>query len=849
MDSGIEAECCKVMNNSIYFPEENICFTFDVVMDSKMRQEEVYEVVGKPAVEDVLDGYNGTIFAYGQTGTGKTYTIFGPDIHDEEMKGIIPRAVMDIFKVWEMGVDIKEVEIRCSMIEIYKENLNDLLADEYIDLKIKESPTRGIYIEGLIEIPVSSEEELMSCLELGTAKRKWAATRHNLVSTRSHTIFILEVRQILNDDSEKCGKLNMVDLAGSEKVGRSGLKGEHFAEGTKINLSLSVLGNVIHALGKKMDYIPYRESKLTRLLQESLGGNFKTALIVTCSLHLSQMQETISTLNFAQRAKKLRNKVQMNLKESPSDLLRLTQKLKAELLNKDKEINKLRQVIVGNRMTELNLRRAFHESSTFEKTKSEPCGSNNEDQSSNSKICEENIRLKEKTKKMKMQIELFLKEKAELERKLLMSEIALAEERKKVIFIEKQLMNLKATINFQEFDKEKSSINIHTEKIENKTLKSQLKALNEAIEDCESECFRLLKEKKDQLIKETVKMCNLNLLDFINKDKLSTSFTEKWVNDLDSVGLNLVGSFIGPKELFRSQTELKLDSKQLMASSKYAATIETAIINEQISTETLNYLLRIQLVDSSIINHNLKRVISLLIRKLRIERSNALVKSETCKLLQRSVDSLESFLKRANVSHQKWKNKIEKLDYEISLLKQQVESKNFSKSFFKARIRKPIPHPLRRSFLHNYIINPKQSLHGKEKNTPTESGEPQTVEINKAEELKLQEMDRDKCRNNNLQKPDTVGIIEDAPMLRLSFKGGELEELEINLREKQTELEWQKTFTDLLMSELSKTRKQADELRKEIEELKVSSEQAIQDESKNWQLVNSSLKVSYLHYQ
>ena len=191
------------------------------------------------------------------------------------------------------------------MLESYQENHKDLLNDEIVELKIKESPTKGIFVDGLSEIAISCEQEMMYYLSVGESRRTWAATRHNLVSSRSHTLFTLEVRQVLKNECEKNGKLNLVDLAGSEKVGRSGMQGQQFAEGTKINLSLGVLGNVIHALTTHMEHIPYRDSKLTRLLQESLGGNYKTTLVVCCSPFSSQICETVSTLKFAQRATKL----------------------------------------------------------------------------------------------------------------------------------------------------------------------------------------------------------------------------------------------------------------------------------------------------------------------------------------------------------------------------------------------------------------------------------------------------------------------------------------------------------------------------------------------------------------
>ena len=332
--------CCEVVaGKTIKFEETTV--TLDKVFDQNASQESVYEFVGQPVIEDIMEGYNATIFAYGQTGSGKTYTMFGPDVYDEVQQGIIPRVSTGIFKHWETNADTKEIDVRCSMLEIYKENLRDLLTDECVELKIKESRQKGIYVEGLFESPVISDEELMCWIKIGDEKRVWGETRQNSVSSRSHLIFIVRVTQTFCDDTQCTGILNLVDLAGSEKVGKSGAIGKVFKEGTQINLSLSVLGNVIHSITVNSEHIPYRESKLTRLLQESLGGNYKTALVVTCSPHSSQLQESISTLKFAQRTKKIKNKVKINIKDSPEQLQKRIEELINEIRKRDKRINEL----------------------------------------------------------------------------------------------------------------------------------------------------------------------------------------------------------------------------------------------------------------------------------------------------------------------------------------------------------------------------------------------------------------------------------------------------------------------------------------------------------------------------
>ena len=317
-------------------------FTLDRVFSWDSRQEEVYEFVGKSTIDDVLAGYNGTIFSYGQTGSGKTYTMMGGDLIEEDLRGIIPRATSQIFEV--VGSDEAETEytLKCSMLEIYKENLRDLLETSPKSLKIKECPRKGIYVQGLTQVCVTSERDMLEVISLGEQMRTVGSTKLNKTSSRSHLLFILEATQKLSNESEKKGNLNLVDLAGSEKVNHSGVTGNKLEEAKKINLSLSALGNVIHALTTNYEHVPYRDSKLTRLLQESLGGNYKTTLIVACSPSVNNQEETINTLKFALRAKTITNVVKMNIKNSPDNYLKMIERLKSELNSARQEIRSLK---------------------------------------------------------------------------------------------------------------------------------------------------------------------------------------------------------------------------------------------------------------------------------------------------------------------------------------------------------------------------------------------------------------------------------------------------------------------------------------------------------------------------
>ena len=326
----------------------NYIFSYDKVFSPNSNQSEIYTNVGKRIVEDIMAGYNGTIFAYGQSGSGKTYTMYGNDIFDENTKGIIPRVVEEIFKKIEKSDRNIDFQIKLSVMEIYKEVMYDLFTNEN-NLKIIENKEKGIYIENLSEIYLSSIEEFFNYTELAQKNRKVAETKLNHNSSRSHCIMILEVVQ--NYKKEKIikkGILNLVDLAGSEKVSKTGAVGETLEEAKKINLSLSTLGNVIHALTQGMGHVPFRDSKLTRILKESLGGNYKTYLIVTCSPHSYNLDEIISSLLFAKRVKCIKNKYKINIKYSYEELQNLVDKLNEKLSLANEKIYKL---IKGEKIT------------------------------------------------------------------------------------------------------------------------------------------------------------------------------------------------------------------------------------------------------------------------------------------------------------------------------------------------------------------------------------------------------------------------------------------------------------------------------------------------------------------
>jgi len=274
--------------------------------------------------------------------------MYGEDIYDDNTKGIIPRLINDIFNYVENVDENITFQFKLSILQIYKENIYDLLTGEN-NLKIKENPIKGIYVDKLTEVYIDSFETFMEYVDLAQENRIVSETKLNSYSSRSHSILIFEVTQNLNNANfSKKGTLNLVDLAGSEKISKTGAVGETLEEAKKINLSLSALGNVIHALTSNSDHIPYRDSKLTRILQESLGGNFKTSLIVTCSPHSYHFEETTSSLKFAQRVKHIKNKVKINIKLTYEELQKIISQLRKQLGYAKIENQKLREIMAEN---------------------------------------------------------------------------------------------------------------------------------------------------------------------------------------------------------------------------------------------------------------------------------------------------------------------------------------------------------------------------------------------------------------------------------------------------------------------------------------------------------------------
>ncbi|KAL4130571.1 hypothetical protein PRIC2_006567 [Phytophthora ramorum] len=329
-------------------------FTFDHVFGEEDGQKSVFESVALPVVQDIMDGYNATVFAYGQTSSGKTYTMEGANIDHEELRGIIPRTATEIFNNVMAADENMEFIVKVSYIEIYMERIRDLL-DPYkskVNLQVREDAQRGIFVEGMTEMCVTSDEELLAAMRAGAANRAVAATGMNEGSSRSHSVFMVTLFQRnLENQATKAGKLYLVDLAGSEMVRKTGATGRQLEEAKTINKSLSALGMVINALtDSHITHVPYRDSKLTRVLQESLGGNSRTNLIINVSPSSFNASETVSTLRFGMRAKSIKNKAVVNEQRSVAEYEALLAAAEKKIAKQQTHIIALEARLAGREM-------------------------------------------------------------------------------------------------------------------------------------------------------------------------------------------------------------------------------------------------------------------------------------------------------------------------------------------------------------------------------------------------------------------------------------------------------------------------------------------------------------------
>ena len=334
----VSGENTNKKNNQIKYQQ----FFFDHVFDKTTSQLDVYNKTTKPLLESIIEGFNATVFAYGATGSGKTYTMLGKNATE---KGIMPRAVSDLFKLLQKRKD-KEFRIQVSYIEIYNEEIRDLLGNRE-ELKLHEDPVKGVLIQGIKELYIDNVDNFFDVLYKGNQKRTTGKTNSNETSSRSHALLKINIE---NKDKEgpnasniSCGRFILVDLAGSEK-NNSALNNNNIndannnknalrqQEGAKINQSLLNLGICIKALASKSKFIPWRNSKLTHILKDYIGGNAKVVMISTISPSLFCVDETLNTLNYSNRAKNITTIIKKNV---------------INVIDRESQVNKYKEIITN----------------------------------------------------------------------------------------------------------------------------------------------------------------------------------------------------------------------------------------------------------------------------------------------------------------------------------------------------------------------------------------------------------------------------------------------------------------------------------------------------------------------
>eukprot|EP00924_Labyrinthula_sp_SR-Ha-C_P009327 maker-scaffold_2-snap-gene-20.34-mRNA-1 protein AED:0.34 eAED:0.34 QI:0/0/0/0.5/1/1/8/0/583 len=325
-----------------------------IYVTRQATQEQVYDVVKEDVLQTFLSGINTTVFVYGQTGTGKTYTMQGEsDVSNKITRnsGLMPRLFTDLFEKLKVQNPAAAYNVSGCMVEIYQERIRDLLSTTTQNLLVRESAAKGIYIEGCLREELTSAKQALSVLARGIRFRGQSATGMNVGSSRSHSIFTITLEKTVGKQ-HFFSYLNLVDLAGSERIKKSKLTGKALDEAKMINRSLAALGNVINSMSedgsKSPRHIPYRDSKLTRILQESLGGNAKTWLILTISPSELHVQETLNTLRFGTRAKMIKNKAVVNRVRTVEELEQLLKVAERDIASLQKGLPAVNSVEGGD---------------------------------------------------------------------------------------------------------------------------------------------------------------------------------------------------------------------------------------------------------------------------------------------------------------------------------------------------------------------------------------------------------------------------------------------------------------------------------------------------------------------
>ncbi len=629
-DKTTPIEAIDEKNNSMTvkkeFEKKN--YNYDKIFPENTNQSEIFTVAGKNVIDSVLEGYNGTIFAYGQTGSGKTYTMVG-EFENEEKKGIIPRSFDYIFQKIS---DLKKTDensnytISIAFIQIYIENIQDLF-EPTNKVVIREDKYNRVFLDGCKWIQVNNLKETQENFHKGEKIRVTESTKMNAHSSRSHALLIAKIeKSFLKNKTNYImtrSYLYLVDLAGSERVNKTNVKEMRLEEAKKINYSLLILGNCIQSLtDPKAGHVNYRDSKLTRLLQESLGGNAKTSLIVTISPSNYNAEETISSLNFGQRAMKVKNKPVIN---ATKDFFAISEKLQIDYDLICEKYQKLLEEF--NLIKDENLK--FKNGEIQLDFKKENIKKNFENFNKNNFI-EVNNNNKEKIEKLNQK--------------------------------NQELENLIKKINKENEDKNEEINNLIKE---NKNFENQIKNNTNLIKKLEEEKQTFLNEKNDQIIK--INELNNNLFNKEKESKETAKIIEIKNNEINKIKTQL-------NENDKIILEYKYKERKKENETKKIGIQTENMLNSKIKED----LLDLNIDSKDIVTNNYDEIIKNLINNYKIKLENEILNYKNqIKKLNEQIEKLKKNINESEKNYQKEINDLKKtnknLNDEIENLKNSEE--------------------------------------------------------------------------------------------------------------------------------------------------------------------------------
>ena len=629
-DKTTPIEAIDEKNNSMTvkkeFEKKN--YNYDKIFPENTNQSEIFTVAGKNVIDSVLEGYNGTIFAYGQTGSGKTYTMVG-EFENEEKKGIIPRSFDYIFQKIS---DLKKTDensnytISIAFIQIYIENIQDLF-EPTNKVVIREDKYNRVFLDGCKWIQVNNLKETQENFHKGEKIRVTESTKMNAHSSRSHALLIAKIeKSFLKNKTNYImtrSYLYLVDLAGSERVNKTNVKEMRLEEAKKINYSLLILGNCIQSLtDPKAGHVNYRDSKLTRLLQESLGGNAKTSLIVTISPSNYNAEETISSLNFGQRAMKVKNKPVIN---ATKDFFAISEKLQIDYDLICEKYQKLLEEF--NLIKDENLK--FKNGEIQLDFKKENIKKNFENFNKNNFI-EVNNNNKEKIEKLNQK--------------------------------NQELENLIKKINKENEDKNEEINNLIKE---NKNFENQIKNNTNLIKKLEEEKQSFLNEKNDQIIK--INELNNNLFNKEKESKETAKIIEIKNNEINKIKTQL-------NENDKIILEYKYKERKKENETKKIGIQTENMLNSKIKED----LLDLNIDSKDIVTNNYDEIIKNLINNYKIKLENEISNYKNqIKKLNEQIEKLKKNINESEKNYQKEINDLKKtnknLNDEIENLKNSEE--------------------------------------------------------------------------------------------------------------------------------------------------------------------------------